>query len=701
MKLRASSIGLLSCLMVSPAQAEFLSSFGTPGLIDLPSAEVLNDGELALTTSTTGATTKNTFTFQMLPRVYGTFRYGTIREFDLGVGNGNRYDRSFDLHFQIAEERQNRPAVAIGLRDFGGTGIYSSEYLAATKTFGNRLTVTGGLGWGRLAERGGFDNPLGAISDYFDDRPNVSAGGINTTGQLDFGSWFRGDAAFFGGARWQVNDRMSVVLEYSPDLYSRETDRGLANIKTPINAGVNYKFRNGVGLSAYVVGGNEIGAQLSYVLDPAKRRIPGGLEQAPQVLVPRESLAAASWNLADAGQSDQNLSQVLQSRLEAEGLRLEGVVVSSNSAHIRVENNRWGVEAQAAGRAARVLANTLPPEIETLEVIFLHKGVPITSVKTQRSDLYELENDYDGAWRSQSRAQIQDANVRSDEFLADAYPRFDWGLNPFLSLSYFDPDNPVRYEVGAELSAGYQPTAGLTFSTTLRYPLAGNIATATRRSNSGLQRVRSDGVLYAAASDLEIRDLTAEYLFRPGQDLFGRVTAGYLEQMYGGLSAELLWFPVDSKLAIGGEVSYVKQRDYDQLFGFRSYSVATGHVSGYYDMGNGFHAQIDAGRYLAGDWGATFALDREFNNGWKVGAYFTLTDVPFEEFGEGSFDKGIRFEIPISWISGKPSRDVTGQVIQPVVRDGGARLFVKNRLYGVTRDYRSNQLHNGWGRYFR
>ena len=45
--------------------------------------------------------------------------------------------------------------------------------------------------------------------------------------------------------------------------------------------------------------------------------------------------------------------------------------------------------------------------------------------------------------------------------------------------------------------------------------------------------------------------------------------------------------------------------------------------------------KVDAGRYLAGDWGATFALDREFDNGWKVGAYFTLTDMPFDEFGEG------------------------------------------------------------------
>jgi hypothetical protein len=112
--------------------------------------------------------------------------------------------------------------------------------------------------------------------------------------------------------------------------------------------------------------------------------------------------------------------------------------------------------------------------------------------------------------------------------------------------------------------------------------------------------------------------------------------------MYGGVSGEVLWKKSASRLALGAEVNYALKRDFDDLFGFGDYDIVTGHVSGYYDMGNGFHGQVDVGRYLAGDWGATFSVDREFNNGWRVGAYATLTDVPFDEFGEGSFDKGIR-----------------------------------------------------------
>ncbi|MFL4472279.1 YjbH domain-containing protein [Tateyamaria armeniaca] len=234
-----------------------------------------------------------------------------------------------------------------------------------------------------------------------------------------------------------------------------------------------------------------------------------------------------------------------------------------------------------------------------------------------------------------------------------------------------------------------------------RQPLDGNIDDATRQSNSVIQRVRSDSVLYAQESEFEINRLTAEYMWRPGDDMFARVTGGYLENMFAGVSGELLWYPIDSRLALGVEINYAKQRDFDMLFGLQDYDVITGHASAYYDFGNGFITQIDVGRYLAGDWGATFSLDREFNNGFRIGGYFTLTDVSFDDFGEGSFDKGIRFTVPVSWLTGRPSRSVYSETIQPVLRDGGARLNVANRLYGVTREYRAQGLSDGWGRFYR
>lgn len=137
------------------------------------------------------------------------------------------------------------------------------------------------------------------------------------------------------------------------------------------------------------------------------------------------------------------------------------------------------------------------------------------------------------------------------------------------------------------------------------------------------------------------------------------------------------------------------------MFGFQDYDVLTGHASVYWELRDGFHAQVDAGRYLAGDWGATLSLDREFDNGWRVGAYATLTDVSPSEFGEGAFDKGIRLTVPLSWFTGQASQKRPTATIRPVLRDGGARLNVPDRLYDLVRDAHEPALRNQRAKFWR
>lgn len=685
------------------AEAQNLSTYGTPGLIDMPTAEVLPDGNLALTSTTFKNTNRSTLTFQMLPWVYGSFRYAYIQDFDFG-GNLSRYDRSFDIHFQLREENRRSPALAVGLRDFGGTGIYASEYIAATKTFADRFVVTGGMGWGRLAGRGSFKNPLALLGDRFETRPGSNVGGISTTGQLDFGNWFRGDAALFGGVRWDVNHRMSLMAEYSSDVYDPERSRNVFEVNSPLNFGVNYRFDNGVTLNGYYMYGSTLGMQLSYALDPRRPSAPGGQGDAAPPLLPIDTVALASWNLPPEQRQRPGLDaeEVIRTRLEEQGMRLVGYSSEGDLATVVVENNRYGASAQALGRTARIMANTLPPEVETFDVTLARRGVAITSTQTQRSDLYELEYDLDGVWKNLARAQVKDAPFGLKDNTADgAFPYFGYRFGPYMQLSFFDPDQPLRYEFGADLQMEYIVAPGITFSGAFRQPVVGNLDATTRTSNSVLQHVRSDWAEYAKQSDFRVSQLTAEYIWRPREDWFARVTGGYLEEMFGGFSAELLWFPVNSRLALGGEVNYVKQRNFDVLFGFQDYDVVTGHLSAYYNLPGDYHGQVDLGRYLAGDWGATFTLDREFNNGFKVGAFFTLTSVSSSDFGEGSFDKGIRIEVPVSWLSGRPSKNTLKQVIRPVLRDGGARLSVPNRLYGYTREARIEALAARWGRYYR
>lgn len=145
------TVSVFLALSITPLHAQApqagFSTFGMPGMIDMPTARVFPDGALGFSITALPGTQRATLSFQALPRVTLSFRYASISEWLPGV---RTWDRSFDLHWQIREESRFLPALALGLRDFVGTGGYSGEYVVATRSFGPRLNASLGMGWGRL-----------------------------------------------------------------------------------------------------------------------------------------------------------------------------------------------------------------------------------------------------------------------------------------------------------------------------------------------------------------------------------------------------------------------------------------------------------------------------------------------------------------------------------------------------------------------
>ena len=58
-------------------------------------------------------------------------------------------DKGIDLKFRLTEETKRMPELALGLRDFGGTGAYAAEFIVASKRF-NNIDLSLGLGYGAL-----------------------------------------------------------------------------------------------------------------------------------------------------------------------------------------------------------------------------------------------------------------------------------------------------------------------------------------------------------------------------------------------------------------------------------------------------------------------------------------------------------------------------------------------------------------------
>ena len=112
-------------------------------------------------------------------------------------------------------------------------------------------------------------------------------------------------------------------------------------------------------------------------------------------------------------------------------------------------------------------------------------------------------------------------------------------------------------------------------------------------------------------------------------------------------------------------------------------------------------AQLDIGRYLAGDKGGTFTLSRNFPNGWEVGGFFSITDASFHEFGEGSFDKGIFISLPLNSIAPIETSDAIEETIKPIQGDGGAKLEVDGRLFKVVNPFKHSNIDKTWSSIWR
>ena len=167
----------LSLLLCSSLQA---SDYGTTGLIDIPTARMASDGVLTATAAIQSSTNAYSVTYQVLPRLEGTFRYTGFNDFFY-------YDRNYEAKLLLLREQDLAPQIAIGIRDMVGTGIFGSEYLVASKQIGS-FDITLGMGWGRLAGDGLFSNPLTSISDSFEVRDTD----VGKGGELSSGAFFSG-----------------------------------------------------------------------------------------------------------------------------------------------------------------------------------------------------------------------------------------------------------------------------------------------------------------------------------------------------------------------------------------------------------------------------------------------------------------------------------------------------------------------------
>ena len=662
-----------------------VSGFGLPGHVDLPSGGSLPDGELVLSYQLHENLSRSTVSFQLLPRVGMTFRYS-------GHGSGGseafgrvNHDRSFDIHAEVLTETNLRPSVAIGMRDFIGTGWYSSEYVAASKTFG-KLDVTAGLGFGRLAGRNAISNPLTFIDDSFADRSDRDYGKGGTLSGVK--QWFHGDASPFFGLNYRANDRVTLSAEYSPDLMEWENARYGLEVNSPYNFGLSYAPNDRTRWGLQYLHGSTIAASATFMLNPSRPPNGPGNEGAP---VPMRVRGLASESPV------QNQPDAITASLAANGLELINLAFEGSHVTLEIENTRYRSAAQALGRAIAILQRFSSDEISRATIVFVEAGIAASAYEVDLDQI--AEHQFGVAQFEEFQQVVSPKDVQSLINMPRAEEPFTFSFAPYFQHRLFDPERPFMADIGLEGVMSYEFSDALSLQGTARASVWNNWRNPPRASDSILPHVVTDYPLYdLGGQDGHIADLTLTYNTKLSPSVYASARVGLLEPFFAGVSGEILYKPASSDFAIGVDVNAVRQRGYDMLFDMRDYSTLTGHLNLYFDNGGPVELQVNAGRFLAGDWGVKTQVSRRFNNGWKVGAYATFTDVPFDEFGEGSFDKAVFIEIPIDWLKGQPSRDYRSMVLQPISRDGGAVLTSGKRLFDQIKDLQGSEIERGYAR---
>ena len=639
---------------------------GGTGLIDMPNALTLPDGETAFTFTNTPNTFNGTLTFQLLPNLETSVHFTTVNGWD----GGTLYDKSLDLKYQITDENGMWPALAIGFRDLGSNGAFSSEYLVATKSLGDDITVTAGLGWGRLGSRDALFTT--------GTRPPATSTGV------DVDQMFKGDAALFGGIEWQTPIRgLSVKAEYSSDAYTQEQGFGLIDPQSPFNFGIEYRPISGVSLGAYYNQGTEVGFRLTLYANPNRPVIDPDLGTGPVPVNARPAGYNADPSWANSQAAQDAVVSALVPVLATEGVGLVEARLTGTSIDLYINNSTKPQTTKAIGRIARMLTVALPPSVEEFRITLVSGDLATSTVTVRRSDIEaQVERPNAGPESFRSAVFSDAANTLGPEaWRRDEYPKFSWSINPQVPIELATGGTAGSFKLKLNATASYQ------FSRA--FSVTGGLTQLVYDSTDG---VPTDGP--------RMTRLTADYFTKLTPSIYAHLAAGYLDGDYVGVAGEVLWKPAAQNWGLGLEVAAINERDPDSFFGLDDYQTVTAIGSFYWDTGyHGLELQVDAGRYVNGDLGSTVTLSRRFANGWEVSGYMTVTDMSFAEFGEGNFAKGIAVKIPFQWTTPYETRSATTLSLG-TTGPGGKRVGISGQLYPTIRDYDVQDYYDTWGAFW-
>ncbi len=607
-------------------------------------------------------------------------------------GNQTYKDKGFDFKIKLVEESYYLPELAVGWNDFAGSGKFSSEYISASKNYKN-FDFTLGLGWGSLGKKSKLRNPFISLNKKFRDRVlDVGEGGA-----LNNKSWFSGDevSIFYGLEYYSWKYGLKFKAEYDTSNGDLGSAGGLPlEVASNFNFGIHKPFNENLDLGLNFERGNQFRISFSLKSDYGKRSLVKKSDPPKNVIRLNEN------QLNNISKNKEIFYRSLNRSLREESILIQSAELGEDEVEVVIAQNRFRSYPRAIGRAARIVSALTPDKIKTIRVIPMNGDLEVYSIEISKKDFQKV--DYQEITKNELLAKtttrsVEPGNMYMNEFLPKIkFPEIFFNMSPSLRHQIGGPEAFYLGQIWWKINTTIKFSRGLTLHSVLGIDLLNNFNEFANPSSSEIPHVRSDIQDYLAEGKNNIARLKLDYIWSPAKDIFARIDIGYLEEMFGGIGSEIYYRPFDSRFSASLQVHKVRQRNYNQRFGFKDYETTTGHLGLYYDFSKGINAQLLMGKYLAGDVGATIDLSKRFNNGFTLGIFATKTDLSSEEFGEGSFDKGFYFSIPMESFSRNFRQGDISFGLHPLTKDGGAILNHMNPLYSLYGDTKYNSILRDW-----
>ncbi|MEO3678861.1 YjbH domain-containing protein [Rheinheimera sp. FR7-31] len=641
---------------------------GGVGLIQTPTARMAPAGDLSMNYTDNEEYRLWSVSIQLFDWMESTIRYTDVRtrlySDDPNFSGDQTYkDKGIDVKFRLLQESSYLPQVSLGIRDFGGTGLFESEYLVLSKKWHN-VDFHLGMGWGYLGNGSNVSNPFCEIKDSFCQRPGEFGG---QGGKIDYDQFFKGTASLFGGIEYQTPwQPLRLKLEYEGNNYQQDFAGDLIQ-DSSWNIGAVYRWGN-FNFDLNYQRGNTLGFGVHYALnlhDVRQYKVKPALRPLPEQL-----------NRSEITDRDALPKALLQ---EA-GFALRTAHIIDDEFIIYGEQLAYRDHDEAVERIGRILANEVPSHIKRYRIVNYAGNLAAVETVIKADDFiaaarYEsLYSDIKSTYvRQQPEAKTLGYKTQPSQ------KGFFAGSETFFIQTFGSPEEFYMYQGGIFANAGYRLSNNLMLNSTAKITLLENFDKFNFKvdnQQTALPRVRTFVREYVSGDALSMENLYFQWQDQIVPDVFAQAYGGYLETMFGGVGGEVLYRPVDSNFAIGFDINYVQQRSYENDFDFFDYKTLTGHVNVYWkpEFLPDTQLTFNIGQFLAKDKGVNIDFAKRFDSGIVVGAYAAITNVSAEEYGEGSFTKGFYLSIPFDLFSLRPSKGRGRLPWIPIARDGGQPL---------------------------